>query len=250
MKDRLYRRAVTFADRICTYTPETKEIVAGSLSRPLDALLEQKHFCSSLGYDPDDFFFSSEERDRSRSELTAAPDEWVFITCTRVTVAKDLERIVDAVTTLRLEGHSVRYVLAGFLGDAYGSALTRYMAAQPHPEIFSCYPFLDHARMRQLFAGADAGVWTQAAISIQEAMGTGLPLLLQARGSVSHLVQDGRNGWTFSKDDDLAVAMRSAIGGAGLPPREAIASDNSARLSYDVIAEKLIASVTGDDGAG
>ena len=199
------------------------------------------HFVLPLGYDPDEFFFSRRERERGREELALSADECVFITCTRVNAKKSLEESIDAISHLRADGHKIQYVIVGFLGDAYESKLKGYIRRQPEPHIFHCYPFLDHVETRRLYCSADVEIWLKAAISIQESMGTGLPVLLKAKPSVGHLVRDGINGWHI-RDDDLVSTMKTAAT-TRLASREEIAARNSERLSYDRVTRDLIASV-------
>lgn len=245
LKDLIYRRAVKYADSVCLYTPDTKRIVSSALSPSLRRSLERKQFVTSLGFDPDEFYFSADERKRGRDELGAAENDCVLVTCTRVTAKKNLERVIDCVSKLCADAYDVRYVIAGFLGDGYESRLKSYIARQPRPEIFHCYPFLDHHRMRQIYCSADVGIWLKHAISIYESMGTGLPLLLELKPSVSHLVEHGVNGWQFL-ESELATAMEGAVGEFRFRPRDDIADENTGRFSYDVIARDLIASVSGD----
>jgi glycosyltransferase involved in cell wall biosynthesis len=243
VKDILYRRAVRNADRVCLTTPETKTIVAASLTTGLRRVLEEKHVFLPLGFDADEFFFSDAERERNREQLDVSADECVFVTCTRVNAKKNLERVIDGVSSLRSAGHKVRYVIVGFLGDSYEAELKEHIERQPDPEIFHCFPFLAHERMRGLYCAADVGVWLKAAISIQQSMGTGLPVLLEAKPSVGHLVQDGITGWHF-RPGELVSAMEASVDARHFRPREEIASDNLERLSYDRVAEELIASVS------
>ena len=82
----------------------------------------------------------------------------------------------------------------------------------------------------------------RAAISIQQSMGTGLPVLLEAKPSVGHLVQDGVNGWHF-RAGELVSGMETSVGARHFRRREEIASGNLERLSYDRVARELIDSV-------
>lgn len=242
VKDAVYRRAVRFADRVCLQTPETQEIVGKSLSPPLQGVLDQKAILCPLGFDPDEFYFSAQERLEERDALGVGADDTVFVTCTRVNSKKSLERVVDAASALAQEGRRIRYVVAGFSEGTYGESLRAYINGQPDPSIFVCLPLLDHQEARRLYCASDVGVWLKAAISIQEAMGTGLPVLLESKLSVGHLVRDGSNGWLFAPNE-LADGMRRAQDGPIARPRERIASENAGRLSFDVIAQTLIDSV-------
>jgi len=243
----VYRRAVRFADRVALQTPETQAVVGASLPLDLREVLAAKQVFSPLGFDPTEFYFSPDERESNRKALGFGPDECVFVTCTRVNAKKSLERVVDAVSTLQVEDGGVRYAIAGFQGDRYGHALRSYIDQTAERSIFRCLPLLDHEQMRGLYCAADVGIWSKAAISIQEAMGTGLPLLLESKPSVQHLVQEGLNGWHFSSQG-LVDAMRQARHAATLRPRELIATENRGRVSFDIIAQSLLDSVLGEQG--
>jgi glycosyltransferase involved in cell wall biosynthesis len=249
LKDTVYRRALKSSDRVGLTTPETKSILASSLSPRLRQLLEEKCFFSPLGYDRDEFYFSDASREAARIELGASPEDCIFITCTRVTEKKELEQVIDRVSELRSNGLKISYVIAGFLGDEYDRRLKRYIQVQPEPQIFHCYSFLDHASTRRLYCAADVGIWRKAAISIQEAMGTGLPVLLESKPSVSHLVQDGVNGWHFSPGD-LGSGMVVAVHGAHVRARKDIAAYNRRTLSYETIGRRLLDSVASDVARG
>ena len=82
-----------------------------------------------------------------RDGKTGSPaNECVFITCTRVTPKKSLERVVDGISSYEPMGTSIGYVIVGFLGDAYESKLTGDTSGDsPTPAIFRCNPFVDHA---------------------------------------------------------------------------------------------------------
>lgn len=242
VKDLVYRRAVRFADRVCLQTPETQRIVSGSLPSRLRDVLERKGVLFPLGFDPDEFYFSAAEREDERRSLGLRPDERAFVTCTRVNPKKSLETLVDAFSAMHRRGHKLRYVIAGFSEDSYGDALRRYVDSQPDPSIFVCLPLLAHDRMRRVYCAADAGVWLKAAVSIQEAMGTGLPILLESKPSVEHLVRDGSNGWHFSPGK-LVEGIQRAYETAEDRSRETIASQNRDSFSFDVIAHALLDSL-------
>src|SRR5207244_7969164 len=101
----------------------------------------------------------------------------------------------DVVSRLRRRGLALRYVLAGLLDDDFGQSLRRLVAEQADPSAFLLSPMLGHDEMRVVFSAADLGFWPRAAITIQQAMGTGLPVVLRDMPNVSHLLTSGENGW-------------------------------------------------------
>lgn len=225
---------------------ETKSILLAQL-RPI----EREEFAGkalelTLGFDPAEFFFDVSDRDGKRAALGIAPEETVLVTCTRVNRRKNLERVIALVSGFVARGLPVRYVIVGFLGDEYEAQLKAFIAAQPRPELFLCFPFLGHDEIRKMYCAADVGIWLKAAISIQEAMGTGLPVVLEDREIVGHLVEPGVNGWYFAPDQ-LEQALAGALdtlSREGVAERSRrrrrLVEANAARLSYDSIGQRMI----------
>lgn len=245
-KSPLYRRAVRRADRIVLNLPETETYFRRFLSRDDEATFDRKMKHLALGFDPDEFHFSASLRSDGRKELGVRETDPVLVTTTRVTPGKKLERVVDSVTSLHRDGLDVWYCLIGFLDDRYGEDLRDYIRSQPRPDRFHLYPFLTHEHVRRFYCAADAGIWIKAAISIQEAMGTGLPVVIPRKASVRHLVEDGRNGWYFGVERELIDALRIALDLDGsrsehVRNREELAEKNAEFLSYDYIASEIIA---------
>src|SRR5207248_9780544 len=131
--------------------------------------------------------------------------------------------------------------------NAYGRRLRSHVTSQPDPTAFMLLPVLRHDEMRQLFCACDVGFWPRAAITIQQAMGTGLPVVLKRSGTASHLVKRGRNGWYVelgeAPEHVLAMAIRSLSRLTTeelLTRRGKIGDLNRSYLSYDLIALGMI----------
>jgi glycosyltransferase involved in cell wall biosynthesis len=192
------------------------------------------------------FFFSSDERRQARGALGIRDNEVLVLTITRVVPHKRLERIIDAVGLLQQQGLPAWYSLVGGLGDTYERELRQRMARQPIPERFVLLPFSSAEQLRCLAAAADIGVWMQIAISLTEAMGTGLPILLPWRLSLSHLVQHGENGWYWDEPHGFEAALAEAV--AFLQSmeeqhrcqwRQAVAQHNAERFAYEAILSRV-----------
>jgi glycosyltransferase involved in cell wall biosynthesis len=242
-----YRRVVRSADRIIFNVPETRKIVQAWLGPSERQRLALKGKELSLGFDPQRFFFDLAERRRWRQRHGANDEELLLATCTRAVPVKRLEDVIDSVSRLRADGLAVRYVLAGVLDDAYGHMLRSHIGAQPDPTAFLLLPVLGQDEMRELFSACDLGFWPRVAITIQQAMGTGLPVLLKRSATVSHLLTPGRNGWFAEAAETLEEALSRAIRSltaltaeARVARREMLAQLNRTYLSYDVIARQMI----------
>lgn len=242
-----YRKVVENADRIVLNVPETRGIVDSWLTPTGREALAAKSLELRLGFDPDVFGFDGIVRDEWRRLHGIGRDELVLVTCTRATPAKRLEDVFEVVSSLRARGLSLRYALAGVLNDSYGEHLRRRAAGQPDPDAFLLFPALPHDQMSELFSGCDLGYWPQAAITIQQAMGTGLPMLLPLTPTVSHLLTEGRNGWYVTPSRTLDQMLVDTLAELHtleprdrLGAREASAAFNRSYLSYDRLAFEMI----------
>ena len=205
---------------------------------------DSKKVMLNLGYDPDEYFFNEEDRNVIRKELNVDSNEIVIITSTRINKRKNIEQIIELISKLNNKGKNVSYVIVGFLNDAYEKEVKSFIGKQPFPNKFKCFPFLNSKEIRKLYCASDIGIWLKAAISIQEAMGTGLPIILENKPSVNHLINEGTNGWFFNKDSFEATINKVVddLCNTALD-RENLAIQNSKVLSYDTIAQKILDTV-------
>jgi glycosyltransferase involved in cell wall biosynthesis len=246
LKRRLYALAVKHCDRIVLNIKETESFFKKLLSKPQLKVFDKKKMTSTLGYDPDSFFYDATEGGEIRKELNISTNDCIIITSTRVNKQKRLEEIIAAVSNLKESGCKVHYVIIGFLGDGYEIELKNFIASQKHPEIFHCIRFVDHHTIRKYYNASDIGLWLKAAISIQEAMGTGLKIVLENKEIVSHLLKDEINGWYYDKGK-LSEALAKAVDSFNkLDPekkneeRNKVIKMNADWLSYDVISQRII----------
>jgi glycosyltransferase involved in cell wall biosynthesis len=248
-KKRLYHKSVQICHRLIMNVPETEMIFLSYLNNSEKQFFLDKRIHLNLGYDSDEFYFAFDEREYTRKHLNISNDEVVIITSTRVERRKNLEYIIDIISKMYVKGIKVKYIIIGFLGDSYENELKDYISKQPNPNIFHCYTFLSHQEIRKLYCASDIGIWLKAAISIQEAMGTGLSIILEDKPSVNHLVQEGINGWYFQKGQLSQVVEKVVLEISQkdvknrIEDRQKIAAYNYQKLSYDVIANKILDSV-------
>ena len=244
IKHPLYKRAIKYGDKLVLNIPETNQLFNDFLSDKDKAAFESKKVMLNLGYDPDEYYFRQEDRGAARKELNFDDDEIVIMTSTRINKRKNIEQIIEFISQLNLSGKKVSYIIVGFLNDSYEKELKAFIQSQPFPDKFKCFPFLDSKEIRKLYCAADAGIWLKVAISIQEAMGTGLPVILEDKPSVNHLIKEGKNGWFFKKDT-FNSTIQHVVEVLGKIPfnREELSVQNSKTLSYDTIAQKILDSV-------
>lgn len=247
IKKPLYLKAVKYCHKIILNIPETDEFFQAIVPAKLKSIYSSKKLLLNLGFDPDEYYFNESDRQAKRKELGIAEDETVLITSTRINKRKSLEQVISLISKLNEEGKKVRYILVGFMADAYEKELKAFIEKH-RAGAFICFPFLGAADIRKIYCAADAGIWLKAAISIQEAMGTGLPVILEDKPSVNHLITDSHSGWFYQKNS-FAETIRKAVDTLqkGNTDRKKLAEENAARLSYDSITKKIISSLHMDN---
>ena len=241
IKHPLYRKAITYGDKLILNIPETNQLFHDFLNVKDKVAFDSKKVMLNLGYDPDEYFFNKKDREEVRKELNVNANEIVIITSTRINKRKNIEQIIELISKLNNNGKNVSYVIVGFLNDDYEKKLKSFISKQPFPDKFKCFPFLSSSEIRKLYCAADVGIWLKAAISIQEAMGTGLPIILENKPSVNHLIMEGINGWFFNKDTfESTINNVVDVLSNTTMDRENLAIQNSKSLSYDTIAQKIL----------
>ena len=214
LKNILYRKAVECSKNIICYTPQTSEIVSKALFKNQKKLLHKKKIESTLGFDPDKYFFNQTEREKTRHLFGLNNGDLLIVTATRVNTNKEIEKIIDGINHLHMSGFPVYYFIIGFQGDAYERTVRKYIQKQQLPCNYQCFPFTDHETLRSYYCASDIGIWRKAAISIQESMGTGLQLFLEDKGNINHLIEHGKNGWLYNKNSfsfELVKIVQSFI---------------------------------------
>ncbi len=247
LKQRVYRQVVQHARLLVCNMPATQQWLLQRCRT--DAEREQvrtKARVLSLGYDRERYFFDPAARQEMRRQWGCTEQEVVLLTITRLEPYKGLERVIAAVGQLQRQGLPVRYILVGGLQDGYQQQMVQFLAQQPQPERFTVVPFQPAEVVRRYACGADLGIWMQPAISTQEAMGTGLPVLLPNRDSLLHLLQEGVTGWYWDEPDGFEQRLQEVVvqlSGRSEPERcrerQRLAHVNAQRFSYEAILEEV-----------
>ncbi len=247
LKQRFYGQVVRHARLLVCNMPATQQW----LLKRCRTDAEREQVCTnarvfSLGYDRERYFFDTAARQEIRRRWGCAEQEVVLLTITRLEPYKGVERVIAAVGQLQRQGLPVRYILVGGMQDGYQQQVERYVAQQPQPERFAVVPFQPAEVVRRYACGADLGIWMQPAISTQEAMGTGLPVLLPNRDSLSHLLQEGVTGWYWTEPDgfeqrlqEVVVQLSGRSEAERCRERQRLAHVNAQRFSYEAILERV-----------
>lgn len=225
VKDRWYRNLMRRSDLILAVTNETVRIL-----REIDApSWDSRGFMCGLSADPDVFFL-----DPSRKK----PGLKTIVTATRIIPEKPVKEWIQPVLRFLRKNEGWRYLFAGLPPGPEGQAIKRELEDASVGDRFQVLPLLSLSEMNDLFNQADLAVWYLAAISIQQSMLTGVPVLLPYNESLNHLVTEGRDGFYYRSPEHLEERLAEA---AARPwDREEIARGN-ARLS----SERTFKEITG-----
>jgi glycosyltransferase involved in cell wall biosynthesis len=247
LKSWIYERAIRNSDKIVLYTNSTEEIIKKIISARYYNVFENKILKSTLGFDESIFQYSSEIRNTKRDELKIAPNEIVAITCTRIKQEKNIDRLILLFDNLHRSGIQVKYIIIGFLDDSYSLFILDLVKKCRYPDLFICLPFQSHKVINELYNAADFSIFTQAAISILESMGTGLFCFLPENKSVEHLLKKNTMGYYYANENDLEANLRLQFQNINnltfnirQDLRQEVYIHNKLHFSYASIVKKLI----------
>jgi glycosyltransferase involved in cell wall biosynthesis len=226
-----YQKAISTADRLVAYTPESFEAAGKMLGgKWADKLRDQKEFIS-LGFDPKEFYFDENLREVKRAELGFSGADRIVITATRIRPEKSLE---SAIPAFQKASSNTKWLLLGGAEDEYAKQLEERLKKDLGEDRFILLPHQKRADINALYNAADMALFTTPAISIIEAMGSGLPAILPEVKSLSHLIRDSDQGQVVSAFSYLDIQKIS------LSNREERAKKNANLFSWQRQAKSLL----------
>jgi glycosyltransferase involved in cell wall biosynthesis len=196
-----YIRAARSSDSIIGYTPDTRNILSGYLPVRLKKAFEQKYHFIPLGFDGEIFNFSKTKRAEIRDELGLKEEDLLLITATKMNTGKKIDKVIEAVNEVHGEVTNLFYLMVGFQNDHYEVEIKRMIAKSKYSGKFIIKQFIDTSKLAEYYSAADFGIWERPAITIQQAMGTGLPLILEDTDYHNYLVSDDDNGWIYKNEE-------------------------------------------------
>lgn len=223
-KGAAYRAVNQRATRTYGYTPQTLERLAPTVpaARPMQLL--------PLAFDDTVFAVDAAVRRAARAELGVRDDEFLVLAPGKVQSQKRYIDLVHAVDAARLP--NVRLVFVGADTSAASEDLRRAVAISSAAATTTVLPFVDAARMNQLFNAADLGVWpAMPAITIQQAMGTGLRVVIPENDLVGHLLTTEESGTFIPQQGELSTALADVVRSAATHAPDS--SDTRARRALD-----------------
>lgn len=239
VKKYFYHKAILNTTKLILYTPETYRIIKNRISSEHYQLLDSKKRMSSLGFDDIIFFYDKKKRNEVRSRLNISENAIVVITATRIDKTKQVEEIVDTIKKQVAQNPTtkIHYLIVGFTNTNYSNKLKKYIINTLPHNSFECIEMVGSKELNRLFNASDIGIWLKAGASIQQAMGTGLQVLLPDNNNVNHLVNEKVNGY-FIKNRSLFDTISIAIAKNNSVDREKTAIYNQ-RFSYSFLIKKM-----------
>ena len=153
-----------------------------------------------LSYDRKQFYFSESLRVRVREELEVEDGRKIYIFSGKITEKKRVSELVDLLGSSMSQGD-----LFLIVGDDEQKESKRIRElAERQAEIVGEIRFMGQCTQLELnmyFNAADIGIWhRQPAISIQQALGTGLFCVLPSNSYVNHLLCEETGAYFRDKD--------------------------------------------------
>jgi len=187
-KKSTYRKAIRESEKLLAYTPESFEAAARMMGGKDAEILRRQSGFISLGFWPDTFYFSPDLRRGKRDALNFRESDKIIITATRIVAEKNLEK---AIPLLEKMPENVKWLLVGSAGDGYAKELEKMLMNRLGGERFRILGYADKRELNALYNAADLALYTVPAISIFEAIGTGLPMVMGDDRSLEHIVKAG-----------------------------------------------------------
>lgn len=196
-----------------------------------------------LGVDTTKFAQTDMSKTALRSEYNIPEEKFVFITTGHLEPQKNIKMIINATASLIKHGRKVFLLIVGPGPDKYMAELRSTIRTLNIQDDVMIYGHAKQNEIVDLLNAADAGVWPGVGVSIIEAIGTGLPVIIGDNTATEHLVKSA-NGMVFHRDStqDLRDKMTKYLENPQLVCQH---SDNaveyaSEELSWEGIAKKSI----------
>ena len=199
-----------------------------------------------LGVNINRFFKSEKLRETYRSKLGYSKDEFVIISSGKFDPSKEIDTLIKAFSIVVKEYPELRLLLVGKGSSEHMNYLKSIIENNNLNKLIHIVGFVDNSELGAYYNLADIGVWPgTSSISVIEALGTELPLILPKGNDDYKVVFDADAAIGFEKHDVCSLA--SALSDLIRSPERRLGLSNNARvlvndkLSWEKVAEKSIA---------
>lgn len=241
VKRPVYEKGIRKADKIFSYTPETVEVIKPWVSTSAANHLKQKTVEISLGFNRDTFFYDDQLRAECRRELGVSEGETLLVSSGRLSTNKNYTPWIEAVEKLVANKESIKCLLIGVGEDPGSRAIQERIANGSAASAFIYRPFMTSQALNRHYNAADVGFWPITAISVFEAMGTGLQLVLPPSPSLRHLTT--KHFAVSAEEGAVSPAIAAAAQLARKSDRAQHAAVVAHSFSYRSIAERILDSI-------
>ncbi|WP_160173153.1 glycosyltransferase family 4 protein [Methanosarcina soligelidi] len=208
--------------------------------------ISEKHMeLLPLGVNTNRFFKCKESREANRIKLGYSEDEFVLVSSGKFDTSKKIDILIKAFSIVVKEVPKLRLLLIGKGSSEYMNYLNSIIESDSLNEYIRILNFVDNSELGIYYNLADVGVWPgTSSISVIEALGTELPLILPKGNDDYKVVFDASAAIDFEKNNiySLVTALKSLI----RSPEMRLELSNNARilvkeeLSWEKVAEKSI----------
>jgi glycosyltransferase involved in cell wall biosynthesis len=195
-----------------------------------------------LGVDEKTFRFKQSERNRIRKELGISSDTTLVLTAGRFDPAKKMDQLIRAFSSLK-KRTKAKLLIIGTGDDAIERQLHHLVKKLNLENSVKFIKFVEKSKLASYYSAADIGFWNKASITIIEAMGCKLPVVLPDQGTIRAYVEN-KNGLLFPENDieslqdrlyELATAPERRVR-MGVHALELVEK----KYSYKVTTKKLL----------
>lgn len=183
-----YLKAIRGSANMLAYTPESFDAAAEMMGGSEAHILRKQTRFISLGFWPDEFYCSPILRNAKRAELGYAESDKIIITATRVVAEKKLEAVIPLLAAMPPD---VKWLVVGSAGDTYSRDLDENFQSFIGRGRIKMLGYASKADLNALYNAADLALYTVPAISIFEAIGTGLPVVVGEDKSLERISNGG-----------------------------------------------------------
>lgn len=202
-----------------------------------------------LAFDATRFSFDESVRRDARTRLGYGDDDIVILAAGKFEHRKRLDWLVSAFEELRPGDPRLKLLLVGADESPHSLDFLERARQSPDTDHIQTRGFMGAAELNEVFNAADLGVWPRnPAITIQQAMGTGLAVALPRNEYVGHLLRSGAGSYYDLTDGREVAAICDALTGL-IAEGSFSSSDRVARaalnswLSADNLARQLLSDV-------
>lgn len=230
-----YRLMMSRSEWCYAYTPDGQSTIAPYACGDV-ALMP-------LCFDPDQFFYAEGVRKAGRESLSLNADALMILVPGKLEATKNVELVVEIFDEVARSDDRIHLVVTGVDESDYAKRFSSTVRLSASSSRIHLVPFVSPEELNTLMNAADLAVWpSKPAITIQQALATGLRVVLPDHGTVSHLLKNDQGVYfDESSKPDLLRTMRreldNVVGGQEARLKRAAAAS---WMAADRIAARLL----------